>query len=234
MRFVTILVLLPGLLLGAGCFPHVSVPEGERQRASRELEGQRRVTRVAVFVGPVFEDPTKLLLSDQPFQELDLLETPSGSVIAPPPADRVLPPGTPLRIDKVEFPTGWLVAKRVVMTPRYHPWVYFTLEGEARPLVLVLPRTLTSAEDVRVEIDRVAGTSDPGPTLRALPGRQRDAIARKDLVEGMSPQAIEMAWGYPEKKVIDRPSHREEWTWPGGKRRASLREGKLVKWKTAR
>ncbi len=229
MRFAMILALLAG----SGCFPRVSVPEADRQRAARELEGQRRVTKVAVFVGPFFEDPTKLLMSDQPFGELDLLETTDGAVIPPPPAERVLPPGTPLRIEKVEFPTGWLVAKRVVMTPRYQPWVYLALEGEPRPLVLVLPQTLTSAEDVRAEIERVAGTSDPSPALQALPDGQRAAIARKELVEGMAPRAIEMAWGYPEKKVIDRPANTEEWSWAAGKRTASLRQGKLVRWTTA-
>ena len=221
------------LLLGSACVPRVNVPEGERQRASRELEGQRRVTKVAVYVGPFFGDGSKLLVSDQPFQELDLLRRPDDSVISPPPADRVLPPGTPLRVEKVEFPTGWTIAGRVVTTPRYHPWVYLTLEGEPLPLVLVLPQTLASAEEVRVEMERVAGTSDPGPALRALPDRQRAAIAKKELVEGMSPQAIEMAWGYPEKKVIDRPANTEEWIWPAGKRRASLRAGKLVRWQVA-
>jgi len=182
----------------------------------------------------LFGDGSKLLVSDQPFQELDLLQNTDGSVIAPPRAERVLPPGTPLQVDKVEFPTGWLIAKRVVMTPRYHPWVYLTLEGEPRPLVLVLPQTLTSAEDVRVEIERVAGTGDPGAAFQALPGAQRVAIAKKELVDGMSPQAIEMAWGYPERKLIDRPANTEEWSWPAGKRRASLRDGKLVRWEAAR
>jgi hypothetical protein len=222
------------LLLGLACFPRVSVPELERQRASRELEGQRRVTKVAVFVGPFFGDGSKLLVSDQPFQELDLLETMKGSVIAPPRAERILPPGTALRVDKVEFPTGWTIAARVVMTPRYHPWVWLTLEGEPRPLVLVLPQMLASAEDVRVEIERVAGTGDPGQAFQALPGGQRAAIAKKELVDGMSPQAIEMAWGYPEKKFIDRPANTEEWSWPAGRRRASLRDGKLVRWEAAR
>lgn len=222
------------LLLAPGCFPRVSVPDTERQRASRELEGQRRVTKVALFVGPFFGDGSSLLVSDQPFQELDLLRAPDDSVISPPPAERILPPGTPLRVEKVEFPTGWTIAKRVVMTPRYHPWVYLSLEGESRPLVLVLPQTLASAEDVRVELERVAGTGDPGPTLQALPDAQRAAIARKELVDGMAPDAIEMAWGYPERKVIDRPANTEEWSWPGGKRRASLRNGKLVRWDVAR
>jgi hypothetical protein len=221
-------------LLLVACSPRVSVPESERQRASRELEGQRRLTKVAVFVGPFFGDGSKLLVSDQPFQELDLLRSLQDEVVAPPPPERVLPPGMPLLVEKVEFPTGWTIAKRVVMTPRYHPWVYLRMEGEERPLVLVLPQTLASAEAVRVELERVAGTPDPGPALQALPELQRNAIARKELVEGMSARAIEMAWGYPEKKVIDRPANSEEWSWPGGKRKASLRDGKLARWETAR
>jgi hypothetical protein len=223
------------LLLGSApaCVPRVSVPDEERQRASRELEGRRCFTKVAVHVGPFFGDGSKLLVSDQPFRELDLLRAMDGSVIAPPAAERVLPPGTPLRVDRVEFPTGWLIAKRVVMTPRYHPWVYLALEGEARSLVLVLPQTLSSAEDVRVELERLAGPSDPSPALEDLPDRQRTAIARKDLVEGMSPQAVEMAWGYPERKIVDRPAGTEEWSWPTGRRNAFLRNGKLLRWEAA-
>src|SRR5512144_1188941 len=140
MRRAMLLLLLA--VLGPACFPRVSVPDAERQRASRELEGRRRVTKVALYVGPFFGDGSSLLVSDQPFQELDLLRSPDGSVISPPPADRILPPGTPVKVDKVEFPTGWTIAKRVVMTPRYHPWVYLSLDGEPRPLVVVLPQTL--------------------------------------------------------------------------------------------
>ncbi|HET9596563.1 MAG TPA: hypothetical protein VFP65_13325 [Anaeromyxobacteraceae bacterium] len=222
------------LLLALGCFPRVSVPEGERERASRDLEGQRRFTQVALFTGPFFGDATHLLVSDQPFGELDLLQSTSGETIAPPRAERVLPPGTPVAIDKVEFPTGWLIAKRVVMTPRYHPWVYLKAEGEARPLVVVLPQTLTTAEEVRVELERILGTVDPSPALAALPEAQRTAVLRKDVVEGMGPQAVEMAWGYPQKKVVDRPARTEAWTWPGGRRRAWFADGQLARFEIAR
>jgi hypothetical protein len=227
-------LLLIAALLAAGCAPRAVVPEGERQRASRELEGQLRFTKVALFLGPLFGDAGKLFLSDQPGGELDLLETADGKPIAPPLPDRVLVPGTPLRIETVEFPTGWLIAKRVVMTPRYHPWVYLHLDGEPRPVIVVLPQTVTSAEDVRTEIDRMLGTSDPGPQFHALPDAQRAAIGLKKPIDGMTAQALEMAWGYPERKVIDRPAGTEEWTWPGEKRKASLRDGKLVRWQTPR
>src|SRR5512138_1107072 len=117
-----LLLLLPLIL--AGCFTRASVPEGERERASRELAGQLRFAKVAVYVGPLYGDTRKLLVSDQPAEELDLLESVDGKTIAAPQPDRVLLPGTPLRIRAVEFPTGWTIARRVVMTPRYHPWIY--------------------------------------------------------------------------------------------------------------
>jgi hypothetical protein len=39
-----------------------------------------------------------------------------------------------------------------------------------------------------------------------------------------------MAWGLPEKRRIDRPAATEEWSWPGGKRRAFFQDEKLVRW----
>jgi hypothetical protein len=222
------------LLFAAACVPRASVPDAERERASRELEGERRYTKVALWVGPFFGDNTKLLVSDSPFSELDLLQTSEGHTITPPQAQRVLLPGSPVRIEKVEFPTGWIIAKRVVMTPRYHPWVYLRLEGEPRPMVLVLPQTLGSADDVRLELERELGASDATSAFRALPDPERAAIARKEPLEGMGPKALEMAWGYPEKKVIDRPAGTEEWSWAGGRRKAFFQEGKLARWEAPR
>jgi hypothetical protein len=206
------------------------VPDADRQRAEHELEGQRRFLKVAVYVGPLFGDASKLLVSDQPFSELDLLNTTEGERIAPPRPERVLLPGTPVRVDKVEFPTGWIPTQRVLMTPRYHAWVYLALAGERRPLVLVLPQTLKSAEDVTLEVERVLGASDPSPVMRALPEPQRAAISRKELTDAMTPQAVVMAWGYPDRKTIDRPARTEEWRWPGDRRKARFEDERLVSW----
>ena len=60
--------------------------------------------------------------------------------------------------------------------------------------------------------------------------RQRDAIGRKELVEGMSPRAVEMAWSLPERRRIDRPAATEEWIWPGGKRKAFFQDERLQRW----
>jgi hypothetical protein len=222
--------LLAILLLSAGCFPRASMPEAERQRVARELEGDARWLGVSVYVGPFFGDRSKLLASDQPFGELELLESPNGQVITPPPSERVLAPGTAVRVTRVEFPTGWVVAKRVVMTPRNHPWVFLEAAGETRPVVLVLPQELATFEDIRLELDRWLASADPAPVLAALSEEQRRAIGAKRLVDDMAPRAVEMSWGYPERKLVDRPANTEEWTWTGGRRKAWFKDQKLTRW----
>ncbi len=216
----------------AACTPRATIPDAERTRVERELSGAQRYLRVAAYVAPFWGDRSKLLLTDQPPAELNYIETAAGVPITPPSPEKVLPPGTAVRVRDVEFPTGWLIAKRVVMTPRYNPWVY--VEGpEARPLVVVLSQTAATFDDVRAELGQILTADDPSSLYRALPQDQRDAVLRKDLVEGMAPRAVEMAWGLPERIQVDRPAQTESWSWPGGKRSAFFQEDRLVRWQRA-
>ncbi len=215
------------LAAAAGCTPRAVIPDAERQRVATELDGQPRWLRVAVYETPFWMDRTKVLLTDVPPDELDLVETTDGKPVPPPAAERILLPGTAVRIREVEFPTGWIIARRVVMTPRYHPWVLVQLPGEERTGVIVLSQLAASFADVRGELERILATDDPSPAFSALPQEQRDAIGRKELVEGMSLRAVEMAWGLPERRRIDRPAATEEWIWPGAKCRAFFQDERL-------
>lgn len=226
-------VLAPAALLlalAAACTPRAVIPDADRQRVAAELGGQQRWLRVAAYVAPFWADGTKALLSDAPLDGLDLVETPDGQQVAPPKAERILMPGTPVRIREVEFPTGWVIARRVVMTPRYHPWVLLDVPGDDRTYVLVLQQTAASYDEVRWEVDRVLTTDDPASALAALPTDQREAVGRKELVEGMSPRAVEMAWGLPEKRRIDRPAATEAWSWAFSTRKAFFLDDRLQRW----
>jgi hypothetical protein len=223
------LVLALALAAG-GCAPLAVVPDAERERTHAALDGQPRRLRVALAASPLFGDRGKLLLLDAPPGEVDLLRSTDGSVIPPPAPERILPPGTAVRVEQVEFPTGMVIAGRVVMSPRYHPWVYLKLAGEERPGILVLSTSALTADAILAEVDRVLTSDDPSRALAALPPEQREAVGRRELVEGMGVQAVEMAWGVPEKVRIDRPAATEEWAWPGGKRRAWFQDGKLLRW----
>ena len=218
------------LALLAACTPRAVIPDAERQKVQTELGGQTRWLRVAAYVAPFWEDNSKLLLSDEPLGGLDLVERPDGTPVAPPTAERILPPGTALKVREVEFATSWIIAKRVLMTPRYHPWVLLDAPGERRSYVIVLSQTAASADEVRTELDRILSTDDPSSLYLSLPVEQRDAISRKELLDGMSPRAVEMAWGFPERRRIDRPAATEEWIWPDGKRKAFFQEERLQHW----
>lgn len=221
------LATLPPL---SACSPRVVIPDEERLRVAEALDGRARYLRVAANAAPFFGDETRYLLTDQPVEEVQLLESAGGDRIPPPPAEKVLLPGTRLRIRSIEFPTGWAIAKRIVMTPRYHPWALLDLDGDPRPYVIVLPQEAARLEDVNVELDRLLVADDPTADLQALPRDQQEAIRRKDLVEGMTARAVEMAWGQPEKRRIDRPAGTEDWTWPGGRRAAHFKEDRVVRW----
>jgi hypothetical protein len=220
-------LLLPALLALAACATPPTVPDAERERVTRDLDGQQRYMRVAMYASPLWGDTTKLFLSDQPPSEVELVLSPGGEPIRPPSPERVLAPGTPVRIRQVEFPTTWIIADRVVMSPRFNPWVILEGPGDGRPYVVVLTKDLTRFDDVQAELQRVLTSDDPAPALAALPAEQRNAVLRKEAQEGMSAKALELAWGLPEKKRIDRPAGTEEWTWPGGKRRAFLRDDRV-------
>jgi hypothetical protein len=218
-------------LLAVACAtPNLRISEADQLRAQRELPGgAQRFLRVACYVSPLWSDSEKAFVSDRPAQELDLVENPNGTPIAPPPFERVLPPGTPVRIQEVEFPAPFVMAQRVFVTPRYHPWVYLRVEGDRRPYVIVLPQEVQSFDDVRAELERYLMVDDPRPAFNALPPEVRELVLHKDVAPGMSARALEMAWGLPTRKHVDRPAGTEEWFWGSGKRHAFLKEERVEK-----
>lgn len=226
-RLAAASIALLGLL--ASCAPPSVLPAEGRETVVRSLSRQPRYLRVAVYVGPFFGDGSRVLLSDRPISELSLLESPGGQPILPPAPTRILPPGTPVFIDSVQFSTGATLWSRPVTTPRYNPWLLASVEGERRPAVLVLSSESPSAEDVLAEVGRVLTPDDPTPIFGALPEPVRDAIREKALVEGMTRQAAAMAWGHPDRIVMDRPTQSEEWFWTGGNRRAVFQDDRLVR-----
>jgi hypothetical protein len=223
------LAVVAALALLPACVPPSQLPPEGRESVVRSLARQPRYLRVAVYVAPFFGDGSRVLLSDRPVGELQVLESPDGSPITPPAATRILAPGTPVFVDGVQFATGTVAWSRPITTPRYNPWLLATVEGVAKPAVLVLATESTSAADVLAEVGRVLTPDDPTAIYAALPESVRDAIREKALVEGMTREAVAMAWGYPDRIVMDRPARTEEWYWTNSTRKAVFQDDRLVR-----
>jgi hypothetical protein len=225
-------VLVALLALSSCAENQVLVPQSERASLERQLSGAERYLKLSFFETPFFGDQTRLLLTALQPEEVRLLDNPDGTPINPGPVKQIFPVGTKARIKGIEFPTPLAMTGRVLMTPRYSPWVFLDIAGTPKdsvPYVLVLRMGLKTEADVLAEIDRYLSVDDPTARMTQWQQTVIDAVRSKQAVVDMPSDALEMTWGYPERKEISFEGDRrkEVWRWPGGKRVAVLLDGRV-------
>lgn len=225
------LALVPLL---TGCFtPQVALPPEASTRLARTLAGSARTARVSLFVTPFFGDATRRLLTAVPPEQVRLLSHPNGTPVDPGPVERIIPAGTPARIRSVEFPTSFTMQERVLYTPRTLVWVTVDLSDTAPggpSYVLVLRPGLSTEAELESELERYLSLFDVGARLEALGEPTKAAVRAKSAQVGMSREALEMAWGYPERKRLSLEGTRqlELWIYPGERRTAKLADGRVT------
>jgi hypothetical protein len=213
---------------------HVALSPEDRGFLERSLTGRDRdqFLRLSFYVTPFFGDASKRLLTAVPPDEVFLIQSPHGEVIGPGPVQRILPAGTAVRIEKVEFPTSYVIPQRMLYTPRTDTWVYVRPPGDlGPPLILVIRQVVSTAAEGRAELERYLTQTDPKPVLDSFSPPVRDAIRKKQASLDMPSDALERAWGYPERKQVrfQDDTKTEEWIYPGGKRRAFLQDGRVTR-----
>jgi hypothetical protein len=232
------LLALLGLFFAA-CAGNSALPESDRVAIQQDLQSHARYLKTSMRVTPFFQDDGKWLLADRALDELDLIDGTDGQPISPGAPLGILPAGTRLRVERVEFPTALVMAERVIYSPRYNPWVYLvpadaggteSALSHGKPFILVLPPQLKTKEDVFAEIDRFLSREDLRPDLKQLTPQIQEAIVQKNLAPGMAPEQVQMAWGYPEHIHIDETQKSQVWTWPLGKQQATFRNNVLIRW----
>ncbi len=236
MRRLALAVLVALAMAGAGCVSFTSLSAEDRLRLQRDLTSgpaSERYLRASSYLTPFFGDGSKRLLTPYPPEEVRLLNDTQGKPINPGPIQALRPAGTRVRILKVEFPTAWVVAERVLYSPRTQPWVYLEVDGAPAgpPVVLVLPPRSQSREDFLTELDRHLVEHDLKPRLAKLQERFQEAIREKKVIEYMPAAAVEMSWGFPERiqRTLEGQVAIEEWFYPGGKRKVTLSDGQVTR-----
>ncbi len=230
---VLLLAWLGAALLG--CASRTALSTEDREALLRELRGQSRdrYLRVSYYVTSFFGDGNKKLLTPVPPEEVQFSTDFGGPSGSPGPVEQVLPAGRHGRILKVEFPTAWAMANRLPNTPREHPWIYLHAERQSGglPLILVLPTEIQSREDFESELERYLSPIDPTALMSDWSEGIREAVRTKNAVVDMPTDALEMAWGYPERKRIffEEATSKEEWSYPGGKRVAFIADGRVTR-----
>lgn len=172
-----------------------------------DRDGKLYWLQQSMYVGQFYDDDRYRLLDPHRFEQISYLRTAEGDVLAPPPADGILPAGTRVRVERVAFPTGDNVFRRPLYTPRYTTWVYLrvardrgdiTLEHDRRH-VLLLPAFLSDQPSFDQWFDAVLSDDDPNPRIRALSDEHRRGVDTKTPMEGMTYETLTMAMGFPDR-----------------------------------
>jgi hypothetical protein len=219
-----------------GCATGYNFLSGDERREAERLvllEGDRYL-QLSYYVTPFFGDDSKRLLSQYPPEELKMVLQPNGDPVIPGPTQKIVPAGARVKILGIEFPTSWAIASRVVYTPRFQPWLFVAVQGEPPefPLVIPLRQSLHSVEEVRAEVDRYLSRKDLAPFLATLTEGVRTSIRNKEARLDMPLQALQMAWGYPQRRHItfDQNGNRtESWEYNDGQRQAIVQDDRVLK-----
>lgn len=230
-RVLSAAVLVASL---SGCISaQINLKPEDASKLERTLAGADRFLRVSLDVTPLFGDDTKKLLSPVPPEQVRLLENPNGTPVNPGKVEGIVVAGTPVRVVKVEFPSTFAMQERVLYTPRTLAWIYLDVGGtpkNAPPYVIVLPPGIKDDAEFAVELDRYLTATDLKPQLDAMSDAVRDAVKTKTAIVDMPVEALEMAWGWPQRKKIElEGEHKKEtWVWADGLRQAIAVDGKVT------
>ena len=206
-------------LLGLVCCAcaTTAVPGRERDQVNLALTNQVRQLSQSVLVTPFFRDATRRLLLTQPPDEVELVINPRGGRKSPGKVLEVLPAGTPVRILSIDYPTWWTSLTRQLITPSERPWLEVAVEGRTAipAYVIALRPNLRSADESFDEILRFLTPDDVAGEVARLPETDRHAVQTRELTEGLTMRAVELAFGRPNLRDVrgDGTDVVEDWTY---------------------
>jgi hypothetical protein len=225
------------LLLTTACPSYTVIPDADRAAVEEARNGQLLWLKQSMYFGPFYDDDRYMLLHPRRFEELTYLRTIEGDPIAPPPAQGIVPAGTRVRVERIEWPTGEAVFRRPLYTPRYTTWVFLrvardrgdtTLERDQRH-ILLLPAGIHDQETFDQWFGSALSPDDPSSWLSSLPDNERAAIFEKRAVVGMDYDALTAALGFPDRVTggVEDGVSRETATW--GPLAVVMESGKAVR-----
>ena len=211
-------VLLPlfGLFVGifaTGCPGHTQIPVEEQQGIQNNFEGQIFWLQQSLYAGEFYDDDRYQLVHPRRFDALTYLKNAEGEIILPPPAQSIIPMGTRVRVEKIDFATQKNILKRPIFTPRYATWVFLrvakargdTLLEREKVHILLPPGGIHNQKAFELWLTTVINTEDPNPWLNKQGSAFREGIFQKRPVVGMDQRGLTAAMGMPDR-LLQKPA----------------------------
>lgn len=202
------------------CASQTRLPPTARAQISARHTGTTVELRESVYFGELYDENELWLMSPYAFADTSHIVDLKGEPIHPTGQKGIVPAGSKFVVDRIEFPDSAALAKRMITTPRYNPWVYLSpapteqdakLHGR-RGFVVVLPAELDTEEQVESALNTFFAPE--GNVVRWLDTRRptvKVAIANKNVFEGMTRDEMIASMGVPPMWFIEHSNERVAW-----------------------
>jgi len=209
-------------VLAVGCAAQTLLSPDDQRQVISSQQGRGYHLKYSFFVGPFFSYADRYYICERDFDERVLVQGPGGEAILSAEPLAILPVGTRVVVDKVEFPTSAAMASRKLKSPRHFTWVYLRPAERQldKPLVLVLTQTMRRPADFERALAAYLVKEDPRSTLTNLPQQIYQAVETKQPVAGMPADALLRCRGHPDKILRRHQAgqRQEIWQYAPGRR----------------
>lgn len=181
--------------------------------SSTEAKNQRQYwLSTSMYAGQFYDDDKQYLVDFRPFSSIDDAQTFDGYILYPPAPKTTIPAGTLVKIDTISYPDDQTRKRRPIYSPRDNVWVYLQIAAERgrvnvfreKPHILVLPKVITTEQQVRGYLSRFLSVKDPNRWILHLESYLQDGIFEKRPMVGMKREHLIAALGPAQKKQFPR------------------------------
>lgn len=189
------------LLLVSGC---VSI---NTNKNISDMDGQVYWLNQSIFSGSFYGYPKINLIDSRPFKYINDAKTVDNLVIYLKNETEIVPLGTMVKIERIEYPTFINLLKRPIYSPRDNIWVYLKIgkrRGQTnifreKDFILLIPKKISDDAAVKKYLENFLTKEDPNPWVLTQREYIQKAIWDKKPVLGMNKKQLSAALGTPLK-----------------------------------
>jgi hypothetical protein len=201
------------------CATQTHLSAESRSSLSQQHVGRVVELRATCYYGDLYDENDLWLLSPYTFASTSHIVDLKGLPLHPQKVRGLWPAGSRFVIERLEFPTRWAMARRMLVTPRFNPWVYLRrLRGPLEPpakeggdplYIWVLPEALESSGAVESALSAaLAPDGTVTQWLQTLQPTHQVAVQHKEILVGMPRAALLAAMGEPQRFFADQQAGR--------------------------
>jgi hypothetical protein len=201
-------------LLLSGCIHQMELSQETMKKVDSAVVGRSFWLKQSLYTGPFYDDDRYALVSTNQFDELAYVKMPDNETILPPNANGIIPYGTKVVVQSIDWPDLQNYLNRPIFTPRHLPWMKLKIALDRGQVSLFRPETFIyvlsidadNAKHFETWFRTIFSDKDSNVWLLSLKPEFKSGVLEKKAIKGMPRDVLLAALGEPSswsKEFVD-------------------------------